>query len=243
MSGGASLAVSSGPCEGEFERQSLLGQSAMKKLAIGCGAVLLILIVAASVVFYVVAFKAGTYLRESRVLESIETLGKGVTNTAPFTPPANGELTADMVKRFAGVQDAMVARLGGRFQELAAMQDEMLRRQAAEHRKSTSREDFKDVSTEMAFVLQAQGAWIDALNQQRFSMDEYQWVRGRVYAAAGLSVMELTNRAVLDTAKEGGVVTRPIAGSVDPVSQRNKELVAPYIPTLKKSAALAFFGL
>jgi hypothetical protein len=88
-----------------------------------------------------------------------------------------------------------------------------------------------------------QGAWVDALNQQRFSMDEYQWVRGRVYAAAGLSVMELTNRAVLDTVKEGGVVTRPIAGSVDPVSQRNKELVAPYIPTLKKSAALAFLGL
>jgi hypothetical protein len=47
----------------------------------------------------------------------------------------------------------------------------------------------------------------------------------------------------LDATKEGGVVTRPIAGSVDPVSQRNKELVAPYIPTLKKSAALAFFGL
>jgi hypothetical protein len=45
------------------------------------------------------------------------------------------------------------------------------------------------------------------------------------------------------TTKEGGVVTRPIAGSSDPVSQRNKELVAPYIPKLKESAALAFFGL
>ena len=95
----------------------------------------------------------------------------------------------------------------------------------------------------MGFILQAQGAWVDALNQQRFSMDEYRWVRGRVYASAGLTVTELTNRNVLDTAKEGGFVTRPIAGSGDPVSQRNKELVAPYIPTLKKSAALAFFGL
>lgn len=215
----------------------------MKKLAIGCGVVVLVLGVGASVALYVVAHKAGTFLRESGVLESIETLGKGVTNTALFTPPANGELTPDMVKRFAAVQDAMVAKLGGRFQELAAMQDGMLRRQAAEHRKSTPGEDFKDVSASMGFVLQAQGAWVDALNQQRFSMDEYQWVRGRVYVAAGLTVTELIDRNVLNTAKEGGSVTRPIAGSGDPVSRRNKELVAPYIPKLKNSAVLAFFGL
>jgi hypothetical protein len=137
----------------------------------------------------------------------------------------------------------MVAKLGGRFRELAEMQDGMLRRQAAEHRKSTSGEDFTDVATGMGFVLQAQGAWVDALNQQRFSMDEYQWVRGRVYAAAGLTLTELSNRNVSDMTKEGGVATRPIAGSGDPVSQRNKELVAPYIPKLKNSAVLAFFGL
>ena len=215
----------------------------MKKLAIGCGVIVLVIGVAASILFYVAASRARSYLRESGVLESIETLGKGVTNTTPFTPPASGELTADMVKRFAAVQDAMVAKLGGRFQELAAMQDDMLRRQAAEHRKSTPGEDFKDVSASMGFVLQAQGAWIDALNQQRFSMDEYQWVRGRVYTAAGLTVTELSDRNALNTAKEGGVVTRPIAGSGDPVSQRNKELVAPFIPTLRKSVVLAFFGL
>jgi hypothetical protein len=38
-------------------------------------------------------------------------------------------------------------------------------------------------------------------------------------------------------------VTRPIPGSADPVSQRNKAIVAPFLPKLKESAALAFFGL
>ena len=123
------------------------------------------------------------------------------------------------------------------------MQEGMMRQEQAEHRKSTSGEDFKNVSAMMGFILQAQGAWVDGLNQERFSMDEYQWVRGRVYAAAGLNVVELVDRNVSNTAKEGGVVTRPIAGSGDPVSQRNKALVAPYIPKLKDSAALAFFGL
>jgi hypothetical protein len=215
----------------------------MKKLAIGCGVVVLLAGICASVAFYVLARKAGTYLRASGVVESIETLGKGVTNTAPFAPPASGELTADMVKRFVAVQDAIVAKLGGRFHELAAMQDDMLRRQATEHRKSTAAEDFKDVSDSMGFILQAQSAWVAALNQQRFSMDEYQWARGRVYAAAGIGVTELINRNVTDALKNGAVATRPIPGSTDPVSQRNAAIVAPYVPKLKNAAALAFFGL
>ena len=215
----------------------------MKKLAIGCGVVALILVVGVSVGLYITASKARSYLRESGVVESLETLSKGVTNTSPFTPPANGDLTSDTVRRFVAVHQVMVAKLGPRFKEIAAMQDDMLRREQAEHRKSTSAEDFKNVSAMMGFILQAQGAWVDGLNQQRFSMDEYQWVRGHVYAAAGLNVMELVDRNLSSSGKADRVVTRPIPGSGDPVSQRNKEIVAPYLPKLKESAALAFFGL
>ena len=215
----------------------------MKKLAIGCGVIVLVLGVGVSVVFYVAASKARSYLSESGVLESIETLGKGVNNTAPFTPPVNGKLTDAMIKRFVSVHGAIVAKLGDRFKEIGAMQEEMMRREQAEHRKSTAGEDFKNVTAMMGFIVQAQGAWVDALNQQRFSMDEYGWVRGHVYSAAGLNLMELGNRNVQDMVKQGNVVTRPIAGSSDPVSKHDKELVAPYIPKLKETAALAFFGL
>jgi hypothetical protein len=215
----------------------------MKKLAIGCGVIVLLLGVTASIAFYVVAYKAGSYLRDSGVLQSIETLGKGVTNTAPFAPPADGELTADLVKRFAAVEDAMIARLGPRFKELAAMQDEMLRRQAAEKRKSTSAEDFKNVSSSMGFILQAQGAWVDALNQQRFSMDEYQWVRGRVWAASGMNIFELSSRDIPAAIRGGGGATRPIAQSTGPAPTHNRDLVAPYQSKLKDWVPLAFFGL
>jgi hypothetical protein len=123
------------------------------------------------------------------------------------------------------------------------MQDDMLRREQAEHRKATSAEDFKNVTAMMGFILQAQGAWVDGLNQQRFSMDEYQWVRGHVYAAAGLNVVELVDRSFSGNGQTDRVVTRPIPGSADPVSQRNKAILAPFLPKLKESAALAFFGL
>jgi hypothetical protein len=215
----------------------------MKKLAIGCGVIVLVLGVGVSVVLYIAASKAHSYLSESGVLESIETLGKGVNDTAPFTPPANGQLTDDMIKRFVSVHGAIVAKLGDRFNQIGAMQTEMMRREQAEHRKSTSAEDFKNVTAMMGFVVQAQGAWVEGLNQQRFSMDEYQWVRGHVYAAAGLNVMELVDRNLSSSGKADPVVTRPIAGSSDPVSKHDKELVAPYIPKLKETAALAFFGL
>src|SRR5260221_13209292 len=98
----------------------------MKKLAIGCGVIVLLLGVGTTVMFYVAATKARSYLRESGVLESIETLGKGVTNTAPFTPPTNGQLTDDMIKRFVSVHEAIVAKLGCPFNNLAAMKKEMM---------------------------------------------------------------------------------------------------------------------
>lgn len=214
----------------------------MKKLAIGCGIIVLVLVVGVTVALYVVAHRARTYLNETGALSALQTLGKGVNNTAPFTPPANGELTADDVQRFAAVEDAMIAKLGPRFKELAAMQDEMLRRQGAEHRKSTSAEDFKDVTSSMAFILQAQAAWVDALNAQRFSMDQYQWVRGRVWAASGMNVSQL-NSGDVAAAMKNGEAARPIAEATGPVPMRNRELVAPYQAKLKDWTPLAFFGL
>ena len=115
----------------------------MKKLAVGCGVVALVLVVGVSVALYVAASKARSYLRESGVAESLQTLSKGVNNTSPFTPPANDDLTSDTVRRFVAVHDAIVAKLGPRFKEIAAMQDDMLRREqpstASPHRPRTSR--------------------------------------------------------------------------------------------------------
>ncbi len=217
----------------------------MKKLAIGCGVIILVLGIGTSIALYVVAHKASTYLRESGVLASLQTLSKGVNNQTPFTPPASGELTEHLMKRFAAVQESMYAKMGGRFHEIAAMQDEMMRRERAERREATASESAQNVTAMMSFVLQAQGAWIDALNEQRFSMDEYQWVRGRVYAAAGLHAVELGTRNLAEAIRQGGAAIHPIpvAGPGDPVSEQNKKLVLPYLPRMKDWAVLGFFGL
>jgi hypothetical protein len=54
-------------------------------------------------------------------------------------------------------------------------------------------------------------------------MDEYQWVRARVYAAAGLGVTELSDRNVQDMLKQGAVATRPLGGSASDPRWRQKQ--------------------
>ncbi len=57
----------------------------MKKLAIGCGAVLLVLAVGAGIAGYYIYSKAKSYLSQFEAIAAVE---KNVANRAPFTPPA-----------------------------------------------------------------------------------------------------------------------------------------------------------
>jgi hypothetical protein len=212
----------------------------MKKLAIGCGVVVVVIGICATIGLYWIAGKAKSYVNQ---FDAIAKLDQNVVNTAPFSGPANGELTESMMKRFAAVQEAMHARLGPRVEEMTATEDEFMRRQQAEHRKATPSENFKVVTDLMKFILEGKGAQVDALNQQHFSLDEYYWVRERVYAAAGMNIMEISLRNMEQSIKQGAGLTRPVAESTDTVPPRNKKLVAPYLPNLKDWAVFAFFGL
>jgi hypothetical protein len=212
----------------------------MKKLAIGCGLIVVVLAIGATIGVYWVASKAKSYVGQ---LTAYAELDKGVTRTAAFSPPGNGELTEEMLKRFAAVQDSMHARLGARVEEIKNREDEFMRREQAEHRKATPAENFTVITDLMTFIVEAKNAWVDALNQQHFSIDEYYWVRGRVYTAAGLNIMELSLRNMQQAMKEGGNVVRPIESTSDPASQHDKALVAPYLPKLEDWAVFAFFGL
>jgi len=144
----------------------------------------------------------------------------------------------------------MITKLGPTFNEMKATQDTFMAREQAEHRKSTPGEDFKVITDMMQFILQAKNAWADALNQQRFSIDEYYWVRGRVYAAAGMQLEELGLRNLSQKLKEGGIgsdttpgkLTNEVASN-EPVPDKNRELIAPYVPKLHEWAVFAFFGL
>ncbi len=213
----------------------------MKKLALGCLVVLVLGAVAAGVAAYYI-FGATIYM--ARQVQAFAALDKNVANTAPFTPPANGELTEDMVRRFAAVQEAMHQRMAPRFEEAKAREDEFLRRQQTEHREASASETFTVFKDVASFIIEAKNAQVDALNRVGFSLDQYYWVRGQVYSAAGLTVTEIALRNLSSAMKQGGGdIVRPVGTAGEPVPERNKELVAPYMPRMKDWAVVAFFGM
>jgi hypothetical protein len=218
----------------------------MKKIIIALLVIVGIIIVAIGGIGYYVFNKARAFIAP---LQQYAALDKNVTNTSSYKPPATGELTEDMVKRFMAVQQSMITTLGPVANEMKATEDTFMARQRAEHRQSTPGEDFKVITDMMQFILQAKNAWADALNQQKFSIDEYYWVRGRVYAAAGMQIEELGLRKLSEQLKDGGLMgdtggklTKEVASS-EAVPDKNRELIAPYVPKLHEWAVFAFFGL
>lgn len=210
----------------------------MKKLAIGCGVIALVLVVAAGAGLYYVTSKARGYLRQVEALAAVD---KRLVNNAAFTPPPRGELDADMVKRFAAVQDSMRARLGSRIDELTVKQDQFLRQQQAERRDASAMEAFTVIKDMMGLILQLKNAQVDALNEQRFSLEEYYWVRQHVYAAAGTNVTDAGLNNLRDLLKDSGT-TVPRVQPLGELPARNKELVAPLLPRFKDWAVIASFG-
>jgi hypothetical protein len=217
----------------------------MKKLAIGCGIVLLLGMIGVTAAFYYIYYYVSTktheYARAAHEFAQIAELDKSVINKASFHAPPDGELTEDAVRRFVAVQESMSAKLGPGIQELTEKSNELQRRQQAEHRDATPVEVIGVVKDLAGLILQAKHAQVEALNASHFSLDEYDWVRRRVYAAAGMSVapISLDN---LEAIKNGVTVSE--TSSLDAhVPPRNKALVEPYLPKLKEWAPYAFFGL
>jgi hypothetical protein len=218
-----------GPAGVPGETGACREEAQVKKLAIGCLIVVVVLAIGAGIAGYYVYSKAKGYVQQ---FQAVATLDKDVTNKAAFTPPGNNELTEDSLRRFIAVQESMHARLGARIDELKAKQDELQRRQETEHRQASPTEALSTIAGMMGLIVEAKKAQVDALNQQKFSLDEYDWVRKQ------LNIGNLP-----EAVSQGGGATQPLAEAGAEVPARNKELVAPYLPKLKDWAVLAFFGL
>jgi hypothetical protein len=222
----------------------------LKKVAIGCSAALLIFFVlAAALGYYFVYRPASAYIASMRQFAEIPEIEKNVANTAPFTAPDNNELTEDMVKRFVQVQEAMEARLGTRSADLKTKYDQLEQAQKREGRQPTLTETLGALKDLSGIIVEAKRAQVDALNGVRFSLDEYRWVRGRVYAAAGVPLTELNLRDFepekVAAAARSGSTPAPVQNAAieGEVPERNRELVKPYAAKMQQWVALGFFGL
>lgn len=207
-----------------------------RKLAIGCGVVFVVLFLAgAGVAWWFIGRPAGELLGSVRDVQRIERIRDDVRDQGPYAAPAGGVLEDGQVDRFLAVQDAMRERLEGRVEELRERYERIEQRAGD----PTPRELAQAAADVTGLLVEATRAQVDALNAQRFSLEEYRWVRARVleaagFAAAGYDVTQLTGDGSPPPADASPTATVP---------PENVERVAPHRERIEENLVFAWFGL
>ena len=220
----------------------------MKKLLIGCLLILAMAGVALGVGAYFVDRAAAPVIQNARnYLQQFSQLGeldKKIANQSPYTPPKQGELTKDQVERFARVQQHIRSTMGQRLDEIEAKYQHL--KVNAERPEQPPMRDVISALGELANVIvDARRAQVDAFNQEHFSSAEYQWVRARLYEAAGVeatSVVDLQKMAEAARKGTGIDAIKPPDIPIAHVPVKNRELVKPYLSRMDEWLPLAFFG-
>jgi hypothetical protein len=231
----------------------------MKKFAIGCGAVLVILtIVGGFGAWYAYRKASGMYADAKAKIETtvagftelgkVPDIERQVRNTTPFSAPASGEITADQLAKYLKVQAQVRQRLGERFTVLNEKHKALIDRLNTQHQSAIDLPEIIDTYKDLA-VLYVQGkqAQADALNAQGLSLLEYRWVQMQAAAAIGMPVMTMDVAKTIENFKEGRSIDqseRPVTLPAGPSGpEANKTLVTPHQKEIENNAALAFFGL
>lgn len=176
----------------------------MKKLVIGCGLGLVLFTVAASAAFYYFVYRpAKTFVGSMAQMGEVAELDATVANTQAFAAPTDGALTPAQVTRFVAVQEALHARMGARAAALETKyKDIEARRGQGDASLTEVAGAYKDI---FGVIAEAKRAQVEALNAQRFSLEEYAWVKARFYEAAGVEMTGLDFRELAGALKEGNL--------------------------------------
>jgi hypothetical protein len=218
-----------------------------KKIAIGCAILFVLLAVGGGIATYWVYSKAKSYLGSISELGDTASIEAQVSNNASFDAPANGELTDTQVQRFVALNEQAQSTLGPKFEALKKRYDELEAKRQSEGGDPSPAEVFDAIKDLTGVVKDVRTAQVSALNAQGMSLDEYRWVRDRVYEAAGIPISISNIGAFVDAAKSGNLEamtkngTDATGGSFD-VPEKNKELVTPIQKKLEEWAALAWLG-
>jgi hypothetical protein len=219
----------------------------MKKLAIGCGIIVLLIGVAVVGAGYYAYRKVGATVAQFSELAKIPEIERQVRNTSTFAPPQSGEITASQLDRFLQVQTRVHDRLGA---NVAAFE--------RTYKTLTDKKDatvtdvpallsaYKDLA---AMWLDAKRTQVQALNDGGLSLDEYRWIRGRAYQAIGAPFVDVDFARLAEQAKQGISSGMPAAsldggfGFTGEAPAANVKLVEKFKKQLQDNIALATFGL
>ena len=215
----------------------------MKKVLLGCGGLIVVLVVAGGTLGYFYVYRpAKQYIASFAQLEEVPKLNAQVRNQVEFMPPASGELTPELVDRFMKTQDALRARMGARLEELDDKYKTFEQARGESNRPSV-REALEALKDLGALVVDAKRAQVDALNEHGFSVAEYEWTRNTMYQALGMPIKQGLQEVIREVSGGEPSSSAALDDALPDVPEVNRKLVDPIRDKLAESMALAFFGL
>jgi hypothetical protein len=215
----------------------------VKKLAIGCGLVLLLTGIAAAGVAYYLFRQVSSTVTQFAQFTRLPELERGVRNRAPFDPPSSQELTELQIEKLVQVQAQVRARLGERVAALEAKYKTLAEKERASLGDAPAiLQAYSDLA---ATWMDAKRTQIEALNAAGLSMEEYRWIRNQAYRALGMPFVDLDISRLVEDAQRG--VSREAArtmGAIGPDSPEvNRKRIEKVKKFLEENLALASFGL
>jgi hypothetical protein len=218
----------------------------MKKLAIGCGIVLVIGVIAGGIGAYYLFHKAQTMIAGLSELKGVPDLERQVRNTSPYSPPASGDLSSDQVATYVAIREQVRRTLGERVKELDARYKTLSERINRDQHSALDIPEMLEAYKDLArlYVL-GKRAQVEALNAKNLSLSEYRWIQQQAYNAIGVPFMDMDIARVIADVQAGrdpGKTGR-LAHDVPAASGKNKALVEPHRKLLEDSASLSFLGL
>jgi hypothetical protein len=215
----------------------------MKKLAIGCLVVFVVVGAAVAGIGYYGYLKVRSTVAQLAELQKVPEIERGIRVKTPFVVPASGELTASQVDRFMKVTTAVRDRLG---KDMAAFE--------RNYKTLAGKKDFtaadmpallsayRDMATGW---LDAKRAQVDALNEVGLSLDEYRWIRSEAYRALGVPFIDVDFSRIAEQARSGQQSAPVLIGGAltGPGPASNLKLVERYRKQLEDFVPLASFGL
>ena len=225
----------------------------MKKLLVGCLlAAVLLTAAAAGTVYLAWGYVSPVIRTVTGVTEGMTRLGglaeieAGLTTTAPYVAPESSELTPAQVERFLRVQRQVRLALGTRGEAFAAKYRELTdKRPDGSITLPTLPQLLDSIGDLSSVYLDAWRAQVQAMNADGFSRDEFTWVRGRVYQAAGLDAARYNAGDLEDVieAMARGAKVDPPAVRLPDAPARNRALVKPHVAEVTAWLPMVVFGL
>lgn len=207
----------------------------MKNFVIGCLGVLVVLAVLGGGIAWFKVIKPGMEFAGgiAELRKEYSELHESIDNRSGFNPPSDAELDEERFQRFLAAQRQMRDELEGRLEELQdkyeALEDEIDER-GGEAGISDMMGAYSDLTD---LLIDAKRAQVAAINAQDFSLQEYNWVRDRVYRAIGESVAVA---AISDDPNASGQFEAS-------VPEATREMVEPHRQELMEMHVLAWWGL